>query len=458
MTNPPGVAEELKAIYVRIRRSADPSQLPLRVRTIIAEEDRISEILVGVVQLALGLLLAALYLVSPSPTDTAQSQFMPVPLALTAFLGFGVLRLWLVLKRKLPDSFVALSIAFDIGLFLCLIWSFHIQYGAPPGFALKAPTFVYLFVLVAVRALRFDARYVLAAGITAAAGWAILTVLAIVLGPPHSITRSFTEYITSTQILIGAELDKIIALLAATLLLALNARVSQHTLVTAVREQTAVREIQRFLSRGVAQQITSAEAIVTAGQAIERRAAVIMIDVRGFTALAMRRPPQEVVRILTSLHAEIIPIVRAHRGVVDKFLGDGIMVTFGAVTPSSSAAADAARALEAILFACENWERTLPDQGIHEPLRVNAAMSEGPVVFTILGDGDRLEYTVIGDAVNLAAKLEKHNKTEGSRAVSTAAVVSEAERQGCVLTRVHEYRLNRNVAGIAHTLDLCIWG
>lgn len=436
--------------------AGDPavSALPKRVQQIIAAEDRASERLIGYVQLAIGGLLWTLYLIAPRPADAAFTMFSPVPFALSAFTLFSLFRLWLILRQKTPDWFVGISIAADIGLVLALIWSFHLQYGHSAAFALKAPTFVYLFVLIVLRALRFDPRYVVAAGLAAAVGWTALTALAVASSGADHITRSFTEYLLSDRILIGAEVEKIFAIGLVTVLLAIGAKRAQRTLVASLREQAALSEVRRFLSKGVADQIAASGQLIEAGQAAERDAAIMMLDIRGFTALSMRMPPAGVVRILTSLHARIIPIVRAHGGVIDKFLGDGVMATFGATDVSDTPAADALKALEQILVQAELWQADLPALGVNEPLHINAAVASGRVVFATLGDGDRLEYTVIGEAVNLAAKLEKHNKVEKTIALVPNATFALALTQGYRPMIDFVLRAKAKVAGVSGAIDL----
>lgn len=443
-------------VFRRVFAAADLGALPDRVKEIVQREDRASEHLIGLVQLALAGVLCGLYLLAPRPIDAGMARLAPVPLALALYTSFSLLRLWLIMKRPLPGWFVAVSILADVGLVLGLIWSFHIEYGQPPGFALKAPTFVYLFVLVVLRALRFDPRYVLAAGLAGSAGWALLTLAAVAASPAGAVTRSFADYINGPRILIGAEFDKIFAMLVVTALLTLGALRAQRTLVAAVKDEAAVAEIRRFLSRGVADQISRSETLIEAGHAVEREAAILMLDIRGFTPFAMTVPPKDVVAMLTSLHARIIPIVRANGGVIDKFLGDGIMATFGAAQPSATAAADALRALDAVLDAALAWQKSLPERGVKVPLRVNAGVAAGPVVFATLGDGDRLEYTVIGEAVNLAAKLEKHNKVEKSRAALPAAMLALAIRQGYQPPSAFSQRLGARIAGAGEPLDIVV--
>ncbi len=427
--------------------------LPQRVKDLIAAQELQSERLIGWVQLSLAAIFAALYAIAPRPSDVSTTMLAPVPLALALYAGFTLVRLWLAYFRALPGWLLTTSILIDTTLLLGVIWSFHAQYGQPAAFSLKVPTFIYMIVFVALRALRFDHRYVLAAGLAAAIGWTCLVATALTLSPPGSVTRSFTAYMTGRGILIGAELDKILAILMTTAILTLAVYRARQTLVTAVREEAAGREIRRFLSDGVADTIARSETTVRAGQAIERNAAILMLDIRGFTRFSMTVPPAEVVEVLTSFHARVIPLIKANGGVVDKFLGDGVMATFGAVTASEHAAADALRALGALLMATADWQQAL-SRPTAAHLEVNAAVAAGRVVFAAIGNEERLEYTVIGDAANLAAKLEKHNKAERTRAVVAGSAFDLAVAQGFVPIVGPKWRRSATVAGVAAPFEI----
>jgi adenylate cyclase len=435
---------------------AGAAELPKRVKDLIRAQEAASERLIGWAQLGLVAIFGALYLVAPRPADAGMAMLAPVPIALTGYLAFTLLRLRLAYRDALTGWLLILSILVDIVLLLGLIWSFHVQYGQPLAFSLKVPTFIYIFVFIALRALRFDHRYVLAAGAFAALGWLAVVGLAIGGSSADAITRNFVAYLTSNRILIGAEIDKVVTILMVTGLLTIAARRAQHTLVTAVREETGGREIRRFLSGGVAEAITRAETEVEAGQAAGRHAAIMMLDIRGFTRFSTSVPPAEVVRMLTGFHARAVPLIRRHGGVVDKFLGDGVMATFGAVTPSPTAAADALRALDAIMAEALAWRADLTGMGLAMPLEVNGSVAAGPVVFATIGDAERLEYTVIGEAANLAAKLEKHNKAEGTRALTTWQTYELACVQGYVAAPAPERRLSSKVAGAAEPVDLAV--
>jgi adenylate cyclase len=134
-------------------------------------------------------------------------------------------------------------------------------------------------------------------------------------------------------------------------------------------------------------------------------------------------------------------------------MGDGILASFGAVAPSATCAADALRAVDAIALAVDEWRAARSAAGLVAP-DVGGGLATGPVVFGIIGDGKRLEYTVIGDAVNLAAKLEKHNKAERTRAITTRAAYELARAQGYVGEK--EVREARHVGGVPAPLDVAV--
>ena len=117
----------------------------------------------------------------------------------------------------MPAWFLTLSVAADLTLLMMLIWSFHIQYDQPASFYLKAPTLLYVFIFIALRALRFEARFVLLAGLFSALGWLALVFYVVSIDPQDNmITRDYVAYMTSNTILLGAVFDKVISILMVT--------------------------------------------------------------------------------------------------------------------------------------------------------------------------------------------------------------------------------------------------
>jgi len=430
----------------------EPSE---RLLDSIRREQNDSEKLVGWIQLGVVTIFGALYFISPK-TFTPDAAFRPVPWVLSAYLSFTLLRLWLSYRNPLPGWFVTLSIVADIALLMGTIWSFHIQYMQPASFYLKAPTVLYIFIFVALRALRFEARYILIAGSVAALGWILMVFYVITVDAEDTmITRNYVEYLTSNSVLIGAEFDKVVSILMVTVILAVAVTRARGLLISSVRETAAARSLSRFFAPMVAERIAGSEAEAGAGHATAREAAIMMLDIRGFTPLSATLPPEEVIALLTDYQAQVVPVIRSHEGVVDKFLGDGILASFGAVDDSDAYAANALTALDAVLKKVDVWNAERRSNGLHSVV-INGAVTSGSIVFGIIGDSERLEYTVLGDPVNLAAKLEKQTKVEKTPAVSSAEVMALAEAQGYEGKRHWEYRKKRSVAGVDGSVDLYV--
>ena len=434
----------------------DPeADLPERVRLAVRDQQDATERLISWAQLAIVLTFGTLYFLSPKPAGV---DFAPVPWALGIYLALTLGRLvWSHLGR-LPDWALAMSVVVDVTLLMVLIWSFHIQYMQPPSFYLKAPTLLYVFIFIALRALRFDARFVILAGALAALGWGVLIAYVVYVDPGDAmITRDYIAYLTSNSILLGAEFDKIISILVVTALIAAALYRAKGLLVRAVSEQTAARELSRFFAPEIAERIKGAEDHIRAGAGEMREAAILNLDLRGFTTLAGMLPPQEVMRLLAEYQQRMVPVIRRHGGSIDKFLGDGIMATFGAVRPSQQPAAEALAALEAAMAEAAAWQTESAAAGRRCP-QVNGAVATGRVLFGAVGDDTRLEYTVIGDAVNLAAKLEKHNKELGVRALCDRTSYQRAVAQGYTPagTTTPTTVSGARIAGLGEPVDLVI--
>lgn len=430
--------------------------LPGRVLTAIEEQENSSEILIKLIQIAIFGLWGILYLLSPKvEARSLMAGIEPVPWALASYLVLNIIGLVWAVRRGLPNWAVYINILIDMSMLMVLIWSFHIQYNQPPSFYLKAPTAFYIFIFIALRALRFQARFVLAAGLVAVAGWMVLTAYVIFADPANNmITHNYVEYLTSNSVLVGAEIDKIMAILFVTGIMALAIARARKLLVQAVTESAAAQDLSRFFDQSVADQIRGADEKIVSGQGIRRDAAIVFVDIRGFTQKAGQMEPSAVVTLLSEYQKKLVPIIQDHGGVIDKFMGDGIMASFGAVGPSDTYAADALRAVDDIVIETDKW-------AAHEKLhhiagsKINAAVAAGPVVFGVLGDETRLEYTTIGDAVNLSAKLEKCNKEVNSRVLSDQRTLKTARHQG-YKSPIKNKKMSKFVESVGEHLDLVV--
>ena len=430
--------------------------LPERVRDAIRRQQEQSEILIGWIQLSITILVGAVYEGTSMAEGLVQADYSLEVEVLLIYGAICILRLVLAYLRLLRPWMLYLSVIADIALLMGLIYSFHYKYAQPAAFYLKVPTLLYVFLFIALRALRFEARFVVFAGVAAAAGWAWLTYyVASGRGGPPNRTHNFVDYMTSNALLVGAEIDKIIAILLATMVLALAISRARHLLVRSVSEGAAARDLSRFFDPGVAARIRGAAMSIKAGEGELRDVAILTVDLRGFTRLSTTLAPAEVMKVLQDYQGRVCPLIARNGGSIDKFLGDGILASFGAVAPSPTAAADALRAADAVIEAADLWAAERRAAGL-PPLSLGLAVASGRVVFGAVGDAERLEFTVIGDAVNFAAKLEKHNKDEKTRALVDSNTYALAARQGYVPPAVRERRPGRTVGGVADPVDIVV--
>jgi len=429
------------------------ADLPPAVRArIISLQDQ-SEKLIGWIQLAVVVMFGVLYGLSRQTAPMNTAIWLLTPAAIGGYFIATLIRLVMAYRIRMGFWLLAGSIIIDMTLLYGLIWSFHLQYMQPASFYLKAPTQQYVYIFIALRALRFEVRYVVLAGIAAALGWLAL-VGYVVFADPHDtmITRNYVQYMTSNSVLLGAELDKIITIAAVTTILAFAIHGARRMMTEAVTGSHAQENLSRFFAPEIARHISRAGAI-SAGDGEARDAAILNLDVRGFTKLASTASPQEVMSVLADYQRRMVPIIQRHGGAIDKFLGDGIMATFGATRPLEDYAACAMAALEECMASAAEWSAEQSAAG-RPPLTINGALASGRIVAGAVGDETRLEYTVIGDAVNLSAKLEKHNKVEGCRALALKETYDAACAQGYRPQAQHRVLGGVSVEGVAAPIDL----
>jgi adenylate cyclase len=161
--------------------------------------------------------------------------------------------------------------------------------------------------------------------------------------------------------------------------------------------------------------------------------AVLFADVVGFTAWSERHGPSEVISLLRDVHARLEEAVFRHEGTLDKFIGDGMLATFGTPAPGPRDASNALACLVSILIEFETWNARRARAG-REPIRISLGCHYGPVVVGNIGTDRRLEFAVVGDTVNVASRLEALTRELSCKAAISGAlanaVLIEAAGQG----------------------------
>lgn len=424
---PPSDAPQSRDRLTMLRASWGLCPLPSRLNTIVEAEQARSARIAAWLSLFVPTFLAALYALSPKAID-AMGSFSPVPVILAIFIVIGVLRVRSSGRNAPPDWWVVGSAIVDFALLYGMIWAIHLQYLQPAAFSLKVPTFLYAFVLIAIRGMWFEPRHVLITGAVAALGWVAMTGLAL-REDPSARTREFVEYLNGNGILLGAEIDKVLAILMFTVILALIIVRGRQQLVMAAYGEAARSNLSQYFAAGVADRIADRVEGSRVGEVEKREGAVLVADIRGFTGLAAEWPAESTLSVLASFHRRLGAVVARHGGAIDKFLGDGALVTFGCITPREDAARVALEAGIDLVRDMENWRLKREREG-RRPVLVGVAVSSGLLLVATIGSGDRLEFTVLGDAANRATKLEKYNKVLGSALITDLATFERAQAQG----------------------------
>ena len=198
-----------------------------------------------------------------------------------------------------------------------------------------------------------------------------------------------------------------------------DANRSFNRMVAGLKESVLVREtLGRFVPTDVAR------TLLTEGGELSPRqseATVLFCDLEGFTALTETLGPDGIIELLNEYFEVMVGILERYRGVVTQFQGDAILATFNVPVPDRAHAANALRA--AIEMQCAAKRRTFAGQRVANRVGINT----GRVVAGAVGAKGRLSYTVHGDAVNLAARLEALNKELGTRILVSEATAAQVE-------------------------------
>ncbi len=433
----------LKPNRPKLGRAFQHTILPKRLLNSIQDQQERSEILISVIQLLIVFIFGLLYAVTPK-TFSQDVDFAPVPWVLAFYLVFSLIRLGLAVKRKLPDWMLYLSSVVDVVLLLGLIWSFHLQYEQPPSFYLKAPTMLYLFIFIGIRALHFDPRFVISTGVSAVIGWVIMVAYVLLQDPDnYMITRDYVEYMTSNSVLIGAEFDKIMSIMMVTGVLALALQRARKLLIESVIEGSAARDLSKFVPEEIARKVIRSEEGAITGKGEVNECTILFTDIEGFTAISQTLPPEQLIEALNRYFRLIAGPITEYGGVISQFQGDAVLATFNLPKPDSDHASNAVRAALDIQSVLEGIEF-----GSGTSFNTRIGINTGSVVGGLVGTGDQVGYTVHGDNVNLTARLEQINKDYGTRIIvadSTLAQIPEGRFAFSELGEVSVRGLDRQV-------------
>ena len=383
----------------------------------------------------LALTALAVYFIAPAGIDRIWHGHFAPPLVLAIvlpFVAFELAVLYLVKRRIALDRDIPVVRRY-VGSFIetslpTVLLAIHITVmGATEALGFVAPLVYFLFIVLST--LRLDFWLPAFTGLVAAVE---LFAMAMLYHP--DLPRNVDYHLMRSVVIF------ICGLLAGGVALRLR-RQFQASIVAASTRDRVTNLFGQHVSPQVVERLLLDETATT-GEL--RRVVVMFVDFRSFTVQAQQRSPREVVERLDRAFAVLVEILDRHGGIVNKFLGDGLLALFGAPIAHDDAVRQAVDAARDMLAAMER-DNAAGDWA----LRIGIGVHVGEVVAGTIGSPRRKEYTVIGDAVNLASRLESLNKELGTQCLISAAVydaLGEAGRDAVPLGEMKVRGYERPVA------------
>ncbi len=302
----------------------------------------------------------------------------------------------------------------------------------PAAFYLRFDNFDYLYVILGGLAISLRPMLLIWGGICGAAFWSVgLWWLSlderVSFGPISETDDRATAlrrmWSDPNNVDLGFEFQGIAIFLIVAVLLAVAVEASHRLFLREAANERRAANLSRYLPAEMIESLANRD--TPFDEKIEVEAAILFADIVGFSRLAERHAPHEVIALLREAHRIVETQVFAHGGMLDKFIGDGAMAVFGAARRDAAGEApDAARAIRcagAILTEIARWSAARGG----EPVLVSVGVHWGHIILGDVGSERRMELAVIGDAVNVASRLESMTRELGvGAAVSEAAMAA----------------------------------
>jgi len=378
--------------------------------------------------------LAVIALTLPIMNPHWEVIYYIVSLGLFAVIGWAQLKVGKAGVSR-PELFLMFC---DLALltFIAVVPNPWSPGGWPIGMQFRFDTFIYFFVLLATAPLAYSWRTVIAMGTWTAALWAVgvgwvwlqpethAALAERVRAAVGSDVRMFA-LIDPTAVHIAARFQEIVVFLIVAVTLAVAVRRSNALLVSHAGIERERTNLARYFSPNVVEQLSKNDEPLK--QVRTENVAVLFADIVGFTAYADGRSPAEVIGTLRRFHERMEREIFRHEGTLDKYLGDGLMATFGTPFPGASDAGNALRCAQTMLGAIDDLNRERRHRG-EPPIRISIGLHYGQVVLGDIGL-NRLEFAVIGTTVNAASRLESLTREFGCAIIASDDLVQRARAE-----------------------------
>jgi adenylate cyclase len=374
-------------------------------------------------------------IVNYAPVRMALGLLTVAAFALSAVLQYQLGRRW-----GRPVFWAGVFTVFEVALLVVVVLApLTFPQDWPPQMQLRLVTVFYLFIYVAGAVLSYSPSLVVWTGALTAVAWGVGHY--VMLHLPGTVTVQgplIDRRGVSPMGLLAVYLDprfvsdtawrtQTVLLLLLTLVLAAAVSRSRSLLKRQVADHLARANLARYFSPNVVDVLASAGPSETAAR--QQRVAVLFADIRGFTRISETVGAARTMAFVQGFHERVTPVIFEHGGTLEKYIGDAVMATFGTPSPGPD---DATRALRcAVRLAAETsrWSAERAARG-EAPVEIGIGVHYGNAVVGSIGDGQRLDYLVIGDTVNVTSRLERLTREIDAQIVITDELVTRVRAEG----------------------------
>jgi len=296
--------------------------------------------------------------------------------------------------------------------------------------------FLFFFVFLAFGTLAYSWPTVLGIGVLTGITWLVAVVLiwafvpadpALAAAAKQAFGHSpfLLDYLDPNSVLPWIRIQEIVALIVVAWILSTTVRRFSRLVLRQIRVERERTNLARYFSPNVVEELSRNDEPLK--RIRTQNVTVMFVDIVGFTRFAAERPAEDVILTLRDFHGRMDSAIFRHGGTIDKYLGDGLMATFGTPAAGDRDAQNALACAAEMTTAIDAWntERTASGEA---PVNVSIGLHFGPAVLGDIGQ-NRLEFAVIGNTVNIASRIEGLTRQLGVRIAVTEAVLSQARRE-----------------------------
>ena len=323
-----------------------------------------------------------------------------------------LLALFFLSKKKYLNLIGTSGAIIDVVIVTTLPVIWYISVGGksiPPTYMIKGPLYyAYLFMFLFFNSFAIEPLFTLVntiGGVLSQIGH----LLYLFLEGSTNMTAGFVAHNVGVDLSPTFYLSVLFVYAVSGISLCFFLRNIKKTIFTAVRNQTATTQLGRYFSPKIRDRIMSEEEANPLGEGQLQNVVVLFSDIRNFTSYCENNTPGDVVSFLRNYHSHMVNAIFKNGGTLDKFIGDGIMATFGTPTPSSDDALNSIKSAIKMSESLKEINEKRIRNGLSE-IKHGIGIHYGPAIIGNVGSEDRLEYTVIGDTVNIASRLESSTK------------------------------------------------